>query len=85
MLTPVYHGENGVRTLWNRLIMTFDELNQYTNQVINNYRQNPRSVKVEAFSEGATDVTALKRAGMIREIEYKSKAQQRLGDHVRTR
>jgi hypothetical protein len=67
--------ERRAREHADRLILTFDELNQYTNQVINNYRQNPRSVRVVPKGLGATEETAQKRAGMIREIEYKSKAQ----------
>ncbi len=66
--------EKRARQHADRLMLTFDELNQYTNQVINNYRQNPRSVRVVPKGAGATDFHAEKRAGMIREIEYKSKA-----------
>ena len=67
--------ERRAREHADRLILTFDEINQYTNQVVNNYRQNPRSVRVVPKGVGATEVTAEKRAGMMREIEYKSKAQ----------
>jgi hypothetical protein len=67
--------ERRAREHSDRLILTFDELNQYTNQVVNNFRQNPRSVRVVPKGFGADEVTAEKRAGMMREIEYKSKAQ----------
>lgn len=58
-----------------RLCLSFDEIGQYCNQVINDVRQNQRSVKVVPKGNGADDATALKRSDRIREIEYKSKAQ----------
>ncbi len=54
---------------------SFDELGQYLNQTIGDMRQNKRAVKVTATGNGATDETALKQAGMIRQIEYDSNAQ----------
>jgi len=67
--------ERRARQNADRLILTFDEINQYVNQVVNNYRQNPRSVRVVPKGLGATADTAEKRGDMMREIEYKSKAQ----------
>jgi hypothetical protein len=54
---------------------SFDELGQYLNQAIGDMRQNKRAVKVTPEGNGANDQTALKRAGMIRQIEYDSNAQ----------
>lgn len=54
---------------------SFDELGQYLNQAIGDMRQNKRAVKVTPTGNGANDVTAEKRAGMIRQIEYDSNAQ----------
>lgn len=58
-----------------RPCLTFDELTQYVNQLINQVRQNPIAVKVSPKGNGATDKTAEMRQGIIRGIEYKSKAQ----------
>lgn len=58
-----------------RICFSSDEINQYTNDLINNVRRNPRGVKVVPNGYGATDVTATMRGDKIREIEYKSKAQ----------
>lgn len=58
-----------------RPIVTADELNQYTNQLINDVRQNPRGIKVTPKGYGATDDLAEFRADRIRAIEYKSTAQ----------
>lgn len=58
-----------------RPILTLDELTQYVNQLINQVRQNPIAVKVSPKGDGATDKTAEMRQGLIRAIEYKSKAQ----------
>lgn len=54
---------------------SFDELGQYLNQTIGDMRQNKRAVKVSPTGNGANDQTALKRSGMIRQIEYDSNAQ----------
>jgi Phage P22-like portal protein len=58
-----------------RPCLALDELNQYTNQLINNLRQNKRGIKVNPVGAGATDKTAELRENIIRGIEYKSKAQ----------
>lgn len=58
-----------------RVTLWLDELGQYVNQITNEFRQSKRSVKVNPKGDGANDETALKRAAMIREIEYQSRAQ----------
>lgn len=59
-----------------RPTLVLDELNQYLNQQENAARQSKRSVKVNPEGDGANDQTALVRAGIIRGIEYKCRAQQ---------
>jgi Phage P22-like portal protein len=58
-----------------RPAMVYDELSQYTNQIINDVRQNKRAVKVIPRGFGANDQTAQLRGDLIRQIEYGSNAQ----------
>lgn len=58
-----------------RPCISADELNQYVNQLVNDARQNKRSIKVIPTGAGADDKSAELRAGIIRQIEYKSNAQ----------
>lgn len=58
-----------------RVTLSLDELGQYVNQITNEFRQSKRSVKVNPKGDGANDETAEKRAAMIRQIEYDSRAQ----------
>ena len=58
-----------------RPLIAADQLTQYTNQLINDVRQNPRAIKVSPRGAGATKKTAELRANKIREIEYRSHAQ----------
>lgn len=58
-----------------RPCLVMDELSQYTNQLVNDIRQNKRAVKVVPRGYGANDKTAELRGDLIREIEYKSNAQ----------
>jgi hypothetical protein len=58
-----------------RPTLSLDELNQYLNQLENQARINKRAVKVSPKGNGANDLTARTRGGMIRGIEYQSKAQ----------
>lgn len=58
-----------------RPCLVLDELNQYTNQLINDIRQNKRAIKVVPTGAGANDKVAELRAAIIRHIEYKSNAQ----------
>lgn len=71
-----YAARGVVNGVGGRPTLVLDELGQYRNQLKNQVRQNKRAVKVKPEGDGANDETALKRAGIIRGIEYKSKAQQ---------
>jgi hypothetical protein len=59
-----------------RPVLALDELSQYLNQLINGVRQHPRAIKVTPRGTGANDKTAELRANKIREIEYRSHAQE---------
>lgn len=59
----------------NRPCLSLDELSQYVNQLINDVRQNKRAIKVDPEGRGASDATAAFRANLIRQIEYRSHAQ----------
>jgi hypothetical protein len=67
--------EDDLKTRKGRVTLTLDELGQYLNQITNEFRQSKRSVKVNPRGNGADDETAGKRADLIREIEYASRAQ----------
>lgn len=69
---PWPQGERESRTALNRLCLSFDELSQYINQLVNGVRQNKRAPKVTPAGNGANDQTAEMRAGMIKAIGYKS-------------
>lgn len=58
-----------------RPVLSLDELGQYINQRINDLRQNKRAIKIDPRRYGATNKTAELRAGIIKDIEYNSKAQ----------
>jgi portal protein len=58
-----------------RPYLALDELNQYVNQLINDVRQQKRSVKVIPKGSGANDQSAELRGNIIRQIENKSNAQ----------
>jgi len=59
----------------NRPCLSLDELSQYVNQLINDVRQNKRAIKVDPEGNGADEATAALRANLIRQIEYRSHAQ----------
>ena len=59
-----------------RPCLSLDELAQYTNQLINGVRQHKRAIKVTPVGTGASDKTAQTREDLIRQIEYRSNAQQ---------
>lgn len=59
-----------------RPCLSLDELGQYVNQLINDVRQNERAIKVTPIGDGANEHTARVRADLIRQIEYRSNAQQ---------
>src|SRR5215471_3242579 len=58
-----------------RPCLSLDELGQYTNQIINDVRQNKRGVKVTPIDSVATTKTAEFRQSLMRQIEYRSNAQ----------
>jgi hypothetical protein len=68
----------GQRNDAHRPALALDELGQYVNQIINNVRQNKRAVKVTPIGRGASDKTAELRQNLIRQIEYRSNAQQQV-------
>jgi len=53
-----------------------DEIGQYVNQLINDVRQNKRGIEVTPLTDEATDESAELHANLIRQIEYRSNAQQ---------
>jgi hypothetical protein len=59
-----------------RPCLSLDELGQYVNQLINQVRQHKRAIQVTPVGNGANDATARFRADLIRQIEYRSNAQQ---------
>jgi hypothetical protein len=59
-----------------RLTIELDQLSQYSNQLVNSFRQNPRGAKVSPAGGGDTKETAELRANRIRQIEYDSHAQE---------
>lgn len=52
-----------------------DEISQYTNQAINNIRQNKRAIQITPVGDGANDPLAQRRQSMVQGIEYRSNAQ----------
>lgn len=67
--------ERKAREKANRPCLDMDELNQYINQCVNDWRMKKRAIQVTAVGAGANDQTAEVRQGIIRQIEYKSNAQ----------
>jgi hypothetical protein len=63
------------RELAQRPCISADELSQYTNQTINEFKANKRAVKFTPVGNGANDKTAQFYADKMREIEYRSRAQ----------
>lgn len=59
-----------------RPVMSFDEFGQYVNQLINQIRLHKRAIHVTPLGAGANDKKAQVRADLIRQIEYRSNAQQ---------
>lgn len=58
-----------------RPALSLDEIGQYVNQLVNGVRQNQRAIQVTPVGDGANDQTAEFRQDLIRQIEYRSKAQ----------
>jgi hypothetical protein len=72
---PWTDEEKKDREAADRPLFATDELNQYVNQLINNVRQNKRSIRVVPVGSGANDKLAELRQNIIRAVEYKSNAQ----------
>ncbi|HEV8410804.1 MAG TPA: portal protein, partial [Gemmatimonadaceae bacterium] len=73
---PWEQKDQRAREAAGRPIGSYDELSQYTNQVINDIRQHKRAIEVTPIGEGANDHTAEVRQSLFRQIEYRSNAQQ---------
>ncbi len=58
-----------------RPCLVLDELSQYTNQTVNEIREQKRAIKVDPIGAGANEKTAELRGNIIRQIEYDSNAQ----------
>lgn len=67
-------GARAARKLAARPCMTFDHTNQYIMQVVNDARQNKPGIQVLPVDSGADIQTASSIEGMIRHIEYQSRA-----------
>jgi hypothetical protein len=73
---PWGEKERKAREAAGRPVIVADELSQYLNQAINDVRQNKRAILVTPMGDGADDASAEIRANLIRQIEYRSNAQQ---------
>jgi hypothetical protein len=67
--------EKEARRQANRPALAMDELNQYTNELVNGVRESKRAIKVIPKGVGSHDKEAELRANMLRDIEYASQAQ----------
>lgn len=67
--------ERRAREKAKRPVLTFDEIGQYINQVVNDVRENPVAVKFSPVGNGANDDTARWYGNKMREVEYRSNAQ----------
>lgn len=68
--------EREARRKANRPCIHLDQLNQYPNTLVNQFRLNPIGVKVEPQGSGASEETATLRGDRIRAIEHESDAMQ---------
>ena len=59
-----------------RPMLKLNQVSQYSNQLVNSFRQNPRGAKVAQAGGGATEQTADLRANRVRQIEHDSHAQE---------
>jgi hypothetical protein len=73
---PWNAADRAARKAAGRVCLSLDELGQYVNQLINEVRQHKRAIQVTPLGNGANDTTANFRANLIRQIEYRSNAQQ---------
>jgi hypothetical protein len=62
------------RKAWKEVCLEFNQLKQFVAQVVNDARQNSAGVRVHAASGDASHETAEIIQGMVRAIEYESKA-----------
>jgi hypothetical protein len=58
-----------------RPCLSFDELGQYVNQLVNDAREQKRAIEVNPAGDDSTDDVARFIGGLIRQIEYRSNAQ----------
>lgn len=58
-----------------RPCLSFDELGQYVNQLVNDARETKRAIEVNPAGDSATEDVARFVADLIRQIEYRSNAQ----------
>lgn len=62
------------RKAWKEVCLEFNQLKQFVSQVVNDARQNSAGIRVHAASGDASHETAEIIQGMVRAIEYESKA-----------
>lgn len=73
---PWDNEDRQLREQAGRPVIAFDEFGQYVNQLINEVRQHKRAIQVTPTGLGADDKQATYRQNRIRQIEYRSNAQQ---------
>jgi hypothetical protein len=73
---PWENKDRRAREAAGRPVGSYDEISQYTNQVVNDIRQHKRAINVTPIGAGANDKTAELRRNLFRQIEYRSNAQQ---------
>lgn len=71
---PWASEDRSAREAAGRPCISTDEINQYTNQIANDLRANPRGAKFNARGNGANDKTARFYQDKWRETEYRSNA-----------
>ena len=72
---PWKFDERNAREDAQRPCVSFDELSQYVNQIVNEVRANPRAVQFAPTGPGTSEQVADFYADKMREIEYRSHAQ----------
>lgn len=73
---PWDNDDRQLRENAGRPVLAFDEFSQYVNQLINEIRRHKRAIKVTPVGYGANADLARFRQDLIRQIEYRSNAQQ---------
>lgn len=69
-------GDVKSRKISGRSFLTIMRSNQFTDHVKNQQRQNKPSIRISPTDEGANEEEAKRRQGLIRKIQYESKAAQ---------